>query len=105
MALISSINDKGGEVTEVSTSSYTLTNTDYIILVTSDTTLTLGEIATIGQRQSYKIFTENATATVECNASDTISGAGSGGNSSYDMSEYSMMTVRALTSTKWFIGD
>lgn len=102
-AWIEIITGGGGGVNEsniVSTAvNYIATFTDYIIVGTADCEIKLPQIgANVGT--VFKIFAKNATIDIVAFAGDTINNV-----SVQTLTAYSMVTIRAIFSNEWLIGD
>lgn len=84
----------------VTSSLYTISNTDYVLFATSSTTMTLPLISSVGVGKKYKIHARNTTIDINRSGSDLIDGA-----TFSSLTGYSMLTLRALQSGDWAIGD
>jgi hypothetical protein len=95
-----SLEDYETNILGVTSSLYTISNTDYILFATASTTLTLPLISSVGVGKKYKIHARNTTIDINRSGSDTIDGA-----TFSNLTGYSMVTLRALQSGDWAIGD
>ncbi len=91
--------DRNDNVKNISTSTYTALNIDYILNFTVNSTLTLPIISTLESSKTYRIFTDNVTVIINSSGSDLIDDA-----NTFEISGYTCITLRALNN-KWRIGD
>lgn len=84
----------------ISTATYTVLSTDYILWVTANCTITLPLIPTVAIAFPIRIFCRNVNVTVQSTAPDLINGA-----ANFKMKKYDQVTLRAGQANDWGIGD
>ena len=99
-----SVPSSGGAVesniTTIAVATYTALNTDYILWVKANSTITLPSIVVAGIGRVYRVFARNVNVTINANPADSINGA-----ASITLKKYDSLTLRAGEALNWGVGD